>query len=567
MQGGELLLSVGRVVHHVTDRGHSTSDGYGGISAKGTLMSDTLEPEDTYQTLVEHINDAITVLQCGKIVYQNPARSKLLGYTTAEIAPRDFLEFLAPADRQRVADYSQGRLHGEAVPEQYEVDLCTRSGGQVTVEVKPRVITYHGEPATLVVMRDITERKQAARALQEAHRHTTRLLAAIPSILMGIDRDTRIIWLNAAAERTFGVSSDTVCGRLLSECGLSWESAAVLEGLATCCTTREVVRIEDVRFRHPDGTEHFLGITITLMPGTDDDAPHFLLMAADITARKQLQRQLTRAQKLESIGQLAAGIAHEINTPTQYVGDNTRFLQEAFRDLGTLLEQYTVLLQASKAGVVSEALIREVEATAEAIDVAYLTEEIPRAIQQSLEGVERVAKIVRAMKEFSHPGNEEKTAIDLNRAIESTLTVARNEWKYVADMVTDFDPALPSVACLPGELNQVVLNIVVNAAHAIADMVGDGSRGKGTITVSTRQDGAWVEIRIADTGTGIPEAVQDRIFDPFFTTKEVGKGTGQGLAIAHDVVVKKHGGMITCTSETGRGTAFFIRLPLGNPTS
>ena len=211
-----------------------------------------------------------------------------------------------------------------------------------------------------------------------------------------------------------------------------------------------------------------------------------------------------------------------------------------------------------------ETLIRAVEATARAIDVAYLTKEIPEAIQQSLEGIERVAKIVQAMKEFSHPGSEEKTAIDLNSAIESTLTVARNEWKYVADMVMELDPTLPLVPCLPGELNQVVLNIIVNAAHAITDVVGDGSRGKGTITVSTRRDGGWVEIRITDTGTGIPEAVRDKVFDPFFTTKEVGKGTGQGLAIAHDVVVKKHGGTLTFTSEIGQGTVFRIRLPLGN---
>ena len=258
---------------------------------------------------------------------------------------------------------------------------------------------------------------------------------------------------------------------------------------------------------------------------------------------------------------MAAGIAHEINTPTQFVGDNTHFLQEAFKELYGLLEQYTVLVQASKEGTVTEALIQGVEATAEAIDVAYLLDEVPRALQQSLEGIERVAEIVRAMKEFSHPGSEEKLFIDLNKAIESTITVTRNEWKYVAEMVTDFDPALPLVPCLPGELNQVVLNLVVNAAHAIADVVGNDAMGKGRITVSTRLDGDWVEIRIADTGTGIPVAIRDKVFDPFFTTKEVGKGTGQGLAIAYDVVVRKHNGRITFETEEGRGTTLIIRLP------
>ena len=165
------------------------------------------------------------------------------------------------------------------------------------------------------------------------------------------------------------------------------------------------------------------------------------------------------------------------------------------------------------------------------------------------------------MKDFSHPGTNEKTSMDLNRSIESTLTVCRNEWKYVADLVTEFDPALPPVNCLPGEFNQVILNLIVNAAHAIADVVGDGGT-KGAITVSTRLDGEWVEIRIRDSGTGIPEHARAKVFDPFFTTKGVGKGTGQGLAIAHNVIVEKHGGTIQFETELGKGTTFIIRLPL-----
>lgn len=282
----------------------------------------------------------------------------------------------------------------------------------------------------------------------------------------------------------------------------------------------------------------------------------------DITARKQLEAQLALAQKMESIGQLAAGIAHEINTPLQYVSDNTRFLQDAFGNLETLLKHYAHLLEASKAGFVAPDLVAEIEAAVATADVDYLTEETPRAIQQSLEGIERVTKIVRAMKEFSHPGTEEKVETDLNRAIETTMTVARNEWKYVADVVTDFDPVLPPVPCLPGDFNQVILNLIVNAAHAIMAVVGDGSRGKGTITLSTRHDGEWVEIRIRDTGTGIPEATRTKIFAPFFTTKEVGKGTGQGLAIAYAVIVKKHGGTIAFETEVGKGTTFVLRLPL-----
>jgi signal transduction histidine kinase len=240
-------------------------------------------------------------------------------------------------------------------------------------------------------------------------------------------------------------------------------------------------------------------------------------------------------------------------------------VQDAFGDLLGLLGQYEKLLAANKAGDVSSKLLAEVDDALAKADLNYLIEEIPKAIAQSLQGVERVAKIVRAMKEFSHPGTSEKTPIDLNHAIESTLTVCHNEWKYVAELVTEFDASLPPVSCLPGEINQAILNIVVNASHAIADAVGDASNGKGTITVSTRRDGDWAEIRIRDTGTGIPEKARAKVFDPFFTTKGVGKGTGQGLAIAHCVIVEKHGGTIVFETETGKGTTFIIRLPLTSP--
>jgi signal transduction histidine kinase len=288
-------------------------------------------------------------------------------------------------------------------------------------------------------------------------------------------------------------------------------------------------------------------------------------LQTEISDRNKMEVQLRHAQKMESIGQLAAGIAHEINTPTQFIGDNTRFVRDAFGDLLPLLAAQTRLLAAAQTGAVPPALLAEVEAAARTADLAYLTDEIPKAIDQSLEGVMRVAKIVRAMKEFSHPGTTEKTALDLNHAIESTLTVATTEWKYIADLVTDFDASLPPVPVLPGEFNQVVLNIVVNASHAIADVVGDGGQGKGRITVSTRRDGDWAEVRIGDTGTGIPEAAQPKVFDPFFTTKGVGRGTGQGLAIAHAVVVEKHGGSIRFETEAGKGTTFVIRLPLAIP--
>jgi PAS domain S-box-containing protein len=278
------------------------------------------------------------------------------------------------------------------------------------------------------------------------------------------------------------------------------------------------------------------------------------ILRQTLEERDRLEDNLRQAQKLEAIGQLAAGIAHEINTPTQYVGDNLRFLKESFGELDGLLTQ---LVDAG--GEPASRLLVDA-------DFDYLKEEIPRALNQSLEGVDRVAKIVRAMKEFSHPARE-KTATDLNRAIQSTITVASNEWKYVAEVEMDLDTNLPAVHCSPAEFNQVILNMIVNAAHAITDVVGDGGKGKGKIHVKTRTDGEWAVVEISDTGAGMPAHVQQRIFEPFFTTKEVGKGTGQGLAIAHNVIVDKHAGTIKVSSAPGKGTTFSIRLPIGGMTS
>jgi PAS domain S-box-containing protein len=289
-------------------------------------------------------------------------------------------------------------------------------------------------------------------------------------------------------------------------------------------------------------------------------------MCEDITERNQLREQLLQAQKLESVGQLAAGIAHEINTPTQYIGDNVRFMKEAFQDIRNLLAHYERLLSLAKSDSLTGESIRKIEEAVKRADAGYLLEEIPKAVDQTLEGVSRVSAIVSAMKEFSHPGTKEKVPLDLNHAIDSTITVARNEWKYVAEMETEFDPALPMIQCLPGEFNQVILNLIVNAAHAISDVVREGGQEKGKITVKTRSLPDSVEIRVQDNGSGIPEEIRGRIFDPFFTTKEIGKGTGQGLAIARSVIVDKHGGTIHFETGMGKGTTFIVRLPRDGET-
>ncbi|MCI0535466.1 MAG: PAS domain S-box protein [Verrucomicrobiales bacterium] len=329
---------------------------------------------------------------------------------------------------------------------------------------------------------------------------------------------------------------------------------------------RGLGQVLEYRMQHKDGSWRTLESHGAPFRNATNAIEGVLVVARDITERKMLEVQLRHAQKLESIGQLAAGIAHEINTPTQFIGDNTRFVRDAFADLQKLLAVQDKLFDAARSAAVAPELMAQVEQARQTADLEYLSVEIPKALDQTLDGIHRVSKIVSAMKDFSHPGTDSKTMLDLNKAIESTLTVCRSEWKYVAELVTEFDPTLPPVPVLPGEFNQVVLNIIVNAAHAIADAVGDDNQAKGTITVCTRREGDWAELSIRDTGTGIPEKARDRIFDPFFTTKGVGKGTGQGLAIARSVVVDKHGGSVTFETELGKGTKFIIRLPLSERT-
>jgi signal transduction histidine kinase len=284
--------------------------------------------------------------------------------------------------------------------------------------------------------------------------------------------------------------------------------------------------------------------------------------------KQRIEKELAQAQRMEAIGQLAAGIAHEINTPTQYIGDNTRFLQAAFADVGGLLDALGTLLQAAQHGSVSAEMLQEIEAKLRAADLDYLTREIPLALRQSLEGVEHVAKIAGAMREFSYPGNGGKQAVDLNHVIAGAITLCHSEWKHVAEVVTDFDGELPAVRCLPTEINSVILNLVVNAAHAIAEATHDGADGMGRITIRTRCAGAYAEIRVEDTGRGIAAEIRPRVFDLFFTTKEVGHGTGQGLALTHAIVVDQHGGTIDFETEVGRGTTFIVRLPIdGCPES
>ncbi len=319
----------------------------------------------------------------------------------------------------------------------------------------------------------------------------------------------------------------------------------------------------EFQIKRKDGQSRQINTSVSLNTDIENRKTGFRGIVRDISGRKKSEDQLNKTLRLESIGQLSAGIAHEINTPIQYIGDNIQFLKDSYGDILNLLNSAIACVKSPATGSSREAAVSDVEGIMKSIDSDYLIDEIPRAIEQSINGLQRVSEIVQAMKQFCHPGKEEKQASDLNAAIKNVVTVAKNEWKYVADVVTDLDSSLPLVPCRLGEINQVILNLIINAVDAIKDVVGkEGNKSKGTIRITTGHDDSYAEIRISDTGTGIPHEIRSKIFDPFFTTKEVGKGTGQGLAISHKIVVNKHGGTIGFETEMGRGTTMIVRIPL-----
>ncbi len=409
---------------------------------------------------------------------------------------------------------------------------------------------------------EINERRRAEVELKEAQQFLRTVIDSVPNLIFVKDNRLRYTLANNATAEFYGTTVENVVGKTLAEFhDYPQENAQI------AADDKDVIESFEEKFiaeeQLTDGAGKPRWLQIVKRPLIGDDEESFIIgVATDLTERKLLENRLLHSHKMESIGQLAAGVAHEINTPTQYVGDNTRFVRDSFADITQTLEELRELAKSLAKNDEQQKLFDEIEENFRRREIEFLTAEIPKAVEQSLEGVARISKIVGSMRTFAHPGAIEKIASNLNAAIESTISVAQSEWKYFADVETRLDKDLPPVPCLLDEINQVVLNMIINATHAIADTAQTGTHGKGKITITTTHVENWAEIRIADTGAGIPAEVQNRIFDPFFTTKEVGKGTGQGLAISHNVVVKKHGGELTFETAPSKGTTFIIRLPL-----
>jgi PAS domain S-box-containing protein len=498
----------------------------------------------------------------GRIARINRRGCSVLGWSEPELVGRSWIQTCVPERlRAAAAERLQTLLDGNELF--VETHLMTKAGQE-------RLLRWHSTPVrdesgciigTLGSGTDITEHAWAADALKAAEERMRFALQNARVGMWDMDYEAGVLTWSPLVYQHYGLRPGEFDGSFRGFINRIHpdDRASSLKAIQEAARTGQDFRVEH-RTIWPDGTVRWVAGAGRVQLGPDGQATRAAGVTWDLTQQKKLELDLRHAQKLESVGRLAAGIAHEINTPVQFVTDSLQFVRDATSDLAGLLGTYQDLTKSTLDGAASQEAADLAARTADEIDLEYLLENVPLALDRALEGLSRIATIVKSMKEFAHPDRREMSPVDLNKAIHSTLTIARNEYKYVADLETDFG-TLPPVTCHVGDINQVVLNIVVNAAHAIHDVVkNDGTKGR--ITVHTRADGDTVIISISDTGHGIPEDVQDRIFDPFFTTKDVGKGTGQGLAIARSLIHETHGGDLTFETEKGAGTTFVIRLPI-----
>ncbi len=420
-----------------------------------------------------------------------------------------------------------------------------------------------GQVAGIVgIMMDITERVENERELKRINEELDLLITSLSSIIIGVSVKDRITHWNPFAEKVFGIKTEDIIGRQFAESGINWNWKVVYEAIGSSVINEKSVRIDELRFERSDGGSGILGLNINPLKRGGDILEGFMILGRDITENKIIETQLLQTNKLEAIGQLAAGVAHEINSPLQYVGDNLKFLNKSFVGLLNLIDVFERASLNKNDTELCHQTMRQAEELSRTIKLPFLLEQMPMALEQSLDGVSRVSKIVQSMKAFSHPGTGSKMPANINKSIENTVTVSRNEWKYDCELELNLDPELPLVPCFESELNQVILNLIVNAADAVHEAKLKNVIESGLIRIQTLSEHGFVVIKIEDNGGGIPEKIKARVFDPFFTTKDVGKGTGQGLAISHSIIVEKHGGMLYFESEAGHGTVFYIKLPL-----
>lgn len=533
------------------------------VRSQTKLIRERLESEAVLEKRFQRLFERNLAGVCwtsldGRLLDCNEAMATMSGYgSRKDMLGRQITgTLIAPAEREAFL----AELKAEKKLSNRETRLQRRDGsGLWVIENATLVDDADGRsPVIESTCIDITEWKSTLEELRESEERYRELFENASDIVYTTDLECRMTSLSRVGQHTLGYSREEATQLDLWHLVDPKHWDRIKQGRDRLLAGETDVN-EEIEVKAKDGRRMILEVKPRLIY-RDGKPVGMQGIARDITGRDAAEMELRHAQKLESVGRLASGIAHEINTPIQFVGDNTRFLQESFESFQSLISKYQKLRLALASGTASPELMAELQRVEEESDCAFLIAEVPRALTQTLEGVDRVATIVRAMKEFAHPEGKDLDAADLNKALQSTLTVARNELKYVADVEIEFGE-LPMVVCNISDLNQVFLNLLVNAAHAIDEVV-KGTSEKGKIRVRTQAEGNSVLVTISDTGCGIPEANRTKVFDPFFTTKEVGRGTGQGLAISRSVVVDRHKGTLTFDSEVGKGTTFYVRLPI-----
>nr|WP_321259289.1 PAS domain S-box protein [uncultured Pseudodesulfovibrio sp.] len=496
----------------------------------------------------------------GHLLYANEQMHRLTGASSVELSGRGWIQRIHPDERISIlgswfssSRVSKRRRELRMLSNKREVFWVL---GQI-VELKNSNNDIVGNVLTFT---DITQIKEAELA-------KSRLSAAIEQageMVIITDLRANITYVNPAFEEMTGYKREEVVGENPRILNSGEQDAAFYEDLWETVTSGNVWSGRSLNLKK-NGQRYTQEFSIGPIRDDLGSIIGYVGVARDISDQLIIEAQLRQSQKLESIGELAAGIAHEINTPTQYVSSNIQFLKDSFVTYEKMLDQCRKLIEevlTMEEGVSCASLHELAENLLDEKELEYLKEDIPQALTESESGLKRVAEIVRSVKQLAHPGEMNKSYHRLNEIAKDAVTVSANEWKYVAEVKAEYDEDLPAVYCLKGEVGQVVLNLIINGAHAI-EKKKETSDEQGVIFIKTYQSGDMAVLEVSDTGTGIPQDVIDKIFDPFFTTKDVGKGTGQGLAIAHNVVVNMHGGNIDVLTEPGEGTTFVVRLPFG----
>jgi len=500
---------------------------------------------------------AITDME-GNLIYANERMHEMTQTTAVDLAGKGWLDRIHAHDKAVVkTQWLRGKfVHSNQV----EMRLVTKENLEIWVlgqivnlrsiqkEIVGKVLTFT----------DITPIKEA----EQAMRQLTAAMEQAAEVVIITDIKGIITYVNPAFEVITGFSRQDALGKTPNILKSDDQNEAFYKELWETIARGEAWSGRFVNLRK-NGRRYTQEANIGPIRNHDGQTTGYVCVARDISDQLVVEAQLRQAQKLESIGELAAGIAHEINTPTQYVTSNLQFLGDSFDSYSKMMERSRELvhyiLERCK-DTPDEGLQAQAESTLDLKEIEYLSEDVPNALSESEAGLKRIAEIVQSVKQLAHPGEVSKSYHSLNKIAQDAATVSTNEWKYIADIEYYLDDTLASIFCLKGEVGQVVLNLIVNSAHAI-ETKGAGGEERGTITLKSYQEGSMAVLEVSDTGIGMSPDIMERVFDPFFTTKDVGKGTGQGLAIAHNVVVNMHGGIMLVESKLGIGSTFIVKLP------